>query len=97
MFGSLSETAIEPIWRSLHYLVFPCAALLFLHSIFTDPNLKDGHPDLLGGGKVLVEISALISLTATTIRVLFRWKRISPQVNAVLGLMRLRCIAIIGK
>jgi len=50
-----------------------CVAFsLFLHSIFTDPNLKDGHPDLLDGGKVFVEISALISLTATTIRVRFR-------------------------
>jgi predicted ferric reductase len=62
----------RPFWRSLHYLVFPCAALLFLHSILTDPNLKDGHPDLLDGGKVFVEISSLISLTATTIRIRLR-------------------------
>jgi DMSO/TMAO reductase YedYZ heme-binding membrane subunit len=62
----------RPFWRSLHYLVFPCAALLFLHSILTDPNLKDGHPDLLDGGKVFVEISSLISLAATTIRIRLR-------------------------
>jgi len=64
----------RPLWRRLHYLVFPCAGLLFLHSILTDPNLKDGHPDLLDGGKVFVEISAVISLTATTIRVWLRGK-----------------------
>jgi DMSO/TMAO reductase YedYZ heme-binding membrane subunit len=62
----------RPFWRSLHYLVFPCAALLCLHSILTDPNLKDGHPDLLDGGKVFVEISSLISLAATTIRIRLR-------------------------
>jgi DMSO/TMAO reductase YedYZ heme-binding membrane subunit len=60
------------LWRGLHYLVFPCAALLFLHSILTDPNLKDGHPDLLDGGKVFVEISSLFSLAATTMRIRLR-------------------------
>jgi sulfoxide reductase heme-binding subunit YedZ len=62
----------RPLWRSLHYLVFPCAVLLFLHSILTDPNLKDGHPDLLDGGKFFVEISLLISVIATTIRIRLR-------------------------
>jgi DMSO/TMAO reductase YedYZ heme-binding membrane subunit len=62
----------RPLWRGLHYLVFPCAALLFLHSILTDPNLKDGHPDLLDGGKVFVEISSLFSLAATTMRIRLR-------------------------
>jgi DMSO/TMAO reductase YedYZ heme-binding membrane subunit len=64
----------RPLWRRLHYLVFPCAALLFLHSILTDPNLKDGHPDLLDGGKVFVEISLLISVAATTFRIRRRGK-----------------------
>jgi sulfoxide reductase heme-binding subunit YedZ len=62
----------RPLWRALHYLVFPSAVLLFLHSILTDPNLKDGHPDLLDGGKVFVEISLLISAVATTIRLQWR-------------------------
>lgn len=73
--SSLLRTQIgRRVWRSLHYLVFPCAALLFLHSILTDPNLKDGHPDLLDGGKVFVEISSVIGLTATTIRIRLRGK-----------------------
>ena len=58
----------RPLWRRLHYLVFPAAALLFLHSILTDPNLKDGHPDLLDGGKVFVETASLISLAAVIVR-----------------------------
>jgi predicted ferric reductase len=71
--SSLLRTQVgRPLWRTMHYLVFPCAALLFLHSILTDPNLKDGHPDLLDGGKVFIEISLLISVAATAIRIYLR-------------------------
>ncbi len=71
--SSLLRTRIgRPLWRSLHYLVFPAAVLLFLHSILTDPNLKDGHPDLLDGGKVFVEAASLVSFLAVAIR--YRWR-----------------------
>ncbi len=60
------------VWRNLHYLVFPAAALLFLHSILTDPNLRDGHPDLLDGGKIFVEGATLLSAVAVALRV--RWR-----------------------
>ena len=67
--SSLLRTQIgRPLWRNLHYLVFPAAALLFLHSILTDPNLKDGHPDLLDGGKVFVEAATLLSFAAVAVR-----------------------------
>lgn len=67
--SSLLRTRIgRPVWRKLHYLVFPAAVLLFLHSILTDPNLKDGHPDLLDGGKVFVEAASLVSLVAVVVR-----------------------------
>jgi predicted ferric reductase len=71
----------RPLWRSMHYLVFPCAVLLFLHSVLTDPNLKDGHPDLLDGGKVFIEISLLISLVATTIRIRLRGRGFRYKVS----------------
>lgn len=77
--SSLLRTRIgRPIWRSLHYLVFPAAVLLLLHSVLTDPNLKDGHPDLLDGGKVFVEISALISFLAVAARVTLRGRGLRP-------------------
>jgi predicted ferric reductase len=67
--SSLLRTRIgRPLWRKLHYLVFPAAVLLFLHSILTDPNLKDGHPDLLDGGKIFVEAASLLSLIAIAVR-----------------------------
>lgn len=62
----------RPIWRSLHYLVFPAAVLLFVHSILTDPDLKTGHPDLLDGGKIFVEIASLLSTLAVIARIRFR-------------------------
>lgn len=57
------------VWRRLHWLVFPSAVLLFLHSIFTDPNLHDGHPDLLDGGKIFIEAAALMTFAAVALRV----------------------------
>ena len=57
------------VWRRLHLLVFPSAVLLFLHSILTDPNLRDGHLDLLDGGKVFVEAATLITFAAVAFRI----------------------------
>lgn len=49
-------------WKLFHYLVYFAAALVFIHSIFTDPNLNGGAIDYLDGGKVFVYIClALIS------------------------------------
>lgn len=69
----------RPIWRNLHYLVFPAAVLLFLHSILTDPNLTNGHPDLLDGGKVFIEICALISFAAVAVRWRLRGQGLRPR------------------
>jgi predicted ferric reductase len=78
---SLLRTRIaRPVWRNLHYLVFPAAVLLFLHSVLTDPNLKDGHPDLLDGGKIFVEAATLISFAAVAIRIRLRGRGFRPAV-----------------
>lgn len=77
--SSLLRTRIgRPIWRNLHYLVFPAALLLIFHSIFTDPNLKDGHPDLLDGGKLFVEVASLLSVAAIAIRIHLRGRGLRP-------------------
>jgi predicted ferric reductase len=76
---SLLRTRIgRPLWRKLHYLVFPTAVLLFIHSIYTDPNLKDGHPDLLDGGKVFLEIAALLTVAAISLRVRLHGRGLRP-------------------
>ena len=77
---SLLRTRIgRPVWRRLHYLVFPMAVLMFVHSIYTDPNLKDGHPDLLDGGKVFLEIAALLTVAAVSMRVRLRGRGLRPR------------------
>lgn len=77
---SLLRTRIgRPLWRRLHYLVFPAAVLLFVHSIYTDPNLKDGHPDLLDGGKVFLEAAALVTIAAISVRVRRRGRGLRPE------------------
>lgn len=79
---SLLRTQLgRPLWRAIHYAVFPAAALLFLHSILTDPLLKDGHPDLLDGGKVFVEICALLSTAATIVRWRLRGAGFRPETS----------------
>lgn len=68
----------RPLWRRLHYLAFPAAALIFFHSIFTDPLLKDGKPDLLDGGKVFIEVSFLVCAAAVLARLRIRGKGLRP-------------------
>lgn len=73
--SSLLRTRIPRLlWRRLHYLVFPAAVLMFLHSLLTDPALRDGHPDLLDGGKVFLEIVTILSALGVTWRVRMRGK-----------------------
>jgi predicted ferric reductase len=67
--SSLLRTRIgRPIWRKLHYLVFPAFILLLVHGILTDPDLKDGHPDLLDGGKVFLEAVAVLFVVLAVMR-----------------------------
>jgi len=71
--SSLLRNAIgRPLWRKLHYLTFPMMVLLFIHSIWTDPDLKNGKPDLLDGGKVFLEVACLVFVIATVARILMR-------------------------
>ncbi len=74
----------RPLWRKLHFLAFPTLALVFVHSVFTDPLLKDGHPDLLDGGKVFLEIAFVLSAAAVLARVRLRGKglRSKPGVRS---------------
>jgi len=76
----LRNSVGRPLWRKLHYLAFPTVVLVFVHSLLTDPNLKDGHPDMLDGGKVFLEAAMLLSLAAILARVRLRGKglRVPP-------------------
>jgi len=78
--SSLLRTRIgRPIWRKLHYLVFPAAVLFLVHSVLTDPLLRDGHPDLLDGGKIYVEACSLIIVAAVAFRYWVRGVGFRPR------------------
>jgi predicted ferric reductase len=68
----------RPLWRKLHYLVFPAFVLMFIHSVFTDPSLSNGKVDLLDGGKVFVEICCAISLATWVVRIRLRGRGFRP-------------------
>ncbi len=71
--SSLARARISrALWRNLHWLVYPAAALMMLHSFLTDPELKDGHPDLLDGGKVFIAITCLLLMAAGVARYVSR-------------------------
>jgi methionine sulfoxide reductase heme-binding subunit len=78
--SSLLRTQLgRPVWRKLHYLAFPMMVLLFIHSILTDPNLKDGHPDLLDGGKIFLELACVLSVAAVGVRIWMRGRGLRPS------------------
>lgn len=47
-------------WRTLHYISYVAAVPLFIHSIVTDPKLKDRPIDWIDVEKVFVELCVLI-------------------------------------
>src|SRR5579863_2002911 len=55
-------------WKAFHFTIYFAAAALFYHSLFTDPDLKGAPIDWLDGGKVFVEICALLILVASLLR-----------------------------
>ena len=42
-------------WKKIHFTAYFAAAVLFVHGLLIDPELKGRPPDLLDGEKVLVE------------------------------------------
>lgn len=63
------------LWKKLHYVAYAAAALVFVHGVLIDPQLKNTPPDLLDGEKVLVEGCALVIAVATVWRIRYRPKK----------------------
>ena len=63
-------------WKLVHFLVYPAAALLFVHGLLTDPQLKDRTVDWLDGEKLFVEACLLVVAVAS----LWAWRyRVAKQ------------------
>jgi len=62
-------------WKLLHYTTYCAAAVFFVHSILTDPTLKNHAVDYFDGEKVYIEVLALVVVAAVWWRVRHRWVR----------------------
>jgi predicted ferric reductase len=72
----------RPLWKKLHFLVFPAFVLMFIHSIYTNPLLSNGRVDWLDGGKVFVDICGAIALMTWVARVRLRVHGFRPRHRA---------------
>jgi predicted ferric reductase len=70
-------------WKLLHYTTYCAAAVFFVHSILTDPTLKNYPVDYFDGEKVYIEALALLVVAAVWWRIRHRWVRhvrpVSPR------------------
>ncbi|GAB1445352.1 MAG: ferric reductase-like transmembrane domain-containing protein [Cyclobacteriaceae bacterium] len=64
-------------WRTIHFTSYFAAIPLFLHSIITDPLLKDRPIDWIDAEKVFVEICAIIVLGLILYRFVIRKKPVA--------------------
>jgi DMSO/TMAO reductase YedYZ heme-binding membrane subunit len=63
------------LWKALHLLVYPSAALLFVHGILTNQNLDNKAVDYLDGEKVYIEICLLVVIAISIWAWQFRAKK----------------------
>jgi sulfoxide reductase heme-binding subunit YedZ len=62
-------------WKQLHYTTYAAAAVFFLHSLLTDPELKNRPVDWIDAEKVYVEVCLLLVAGASAWRVARRSRR----------------------
>lgn len=55
-------------WKAFHFSIYVAAVALFVHSLLTDPDLKNAPIDWLDGGKVFVELSIILLVVITVLR-----------------------------
>ena len=61
-------------WKALHFTTYAMFPLYAIHSIFTDPALRDRSIDYLDGEKVYIELCVLAIVLAIGAR--WKWRRV---------------------
>jgi sulfoxide reductase heme-binding subunit YedZ len=56
-------------WKQLHYTTYAAAVAFFVHSLLTDPELKNRPVDWVDAEKVFIEVCLLLVAAATIWRV----------------------------
>lgn len=69
-------------WKRLHFTTYVLFPLYAIHSIFTDPALRDRSIDYLDGEKVYIELCVLAVVMAIAAR--WKWRRVTASVSAPL-------------
>lgn len=64
-------------WKRMHFANYALFPLYAVHSILTDPALRDNAIDYLDGEKVYVELCVLAVVIAIALRV--KWQRRQPK------------------
>lgn len=65
------------LWKSFHMAIYVALGAAFWHSLFTDPNLKNGPVDWLDGGKVFVEACLVWLLILSALRLRYYLRKFS--------------------
>lgn len=63
------------IWKRFHFLVYPAAALLFVHGILTNQNLDNKQVDYFDGEKVFIEICLAVVVAGSIAAWQFRERK----------------------
>jgi predicted ferric reductase len=63
-------------WKRMHFATYVMYPMYAVHSVLTDPALRDRPIDYLDGEKVFVELCVLVVAAAIVARV--RWQRRQP-------------------
>jgi predicted ferric reductase len=58
-------------WKQLHYTTYAAASAFFVHSLLTDPELKNRPVDWIDAEKVFVEVCILLVASGTIWRVIY--------------------------
>jgi sulfoxide reductase heme-binding subunit YedZ len=66
-------------WKAFHFTVYLGALALFWHSLFTDPGLQGAPIDWFDGGKLFVELCALIIVATSVLRWRHSQKKSHPS------------------
>ena len=75
-------------WKAFHFSIYIAAVALFVHSLLTDPDLKNAPVDWFDGGKIFVELSLILLVVFTFLRGRYarrkarRADRLGPQTSA---------------
>ena len=72
-------------WKPLHYVTYATAAVVFVHGILIDPNLKDQPTDFLDGEKLQGQLCALLVIAGTVWRIRYALQKKKARESAVVA------------